>query len=158
MYLKPESTKDIVRQVCQSISNIPDNITIDIANFSDNTILCDRRRLCEVILNIMSNAFDAIIKKGPGFGGQVSINSYRMPDDVMVVIEISDNGTGIEHKKQKKIFDPFYSDKNMSHSWGLGLSYAHKILKQHGGHIRLKSTPGLGSVFYIFIPRMENER
>ena len=70
-----------------------------------------------------------------------------------MVIEISDNGIGIPGNKLKSIFDPFFSSKNSNTNWGLGLSYAKKVIKLHYGEIRITSELNKGSHFYIICPQ-----
>jgi len=69
-----------------------------------------------------------------------------------VVIEVEDNGHGIPEQVLPKIFDPFFSTKEVGEGTGLGLSIAYKIVEQHGGRITVASKVGVGTRFTIVLP------
>jgi CheY-like chemotaxis protein len=69
-----------------------------------------------------------------------------------VVLEINDDGPGIPEDVQPKIFDPFYTTKEVGTGTGLGLTVAYAIVQEHGGRIRLESHPGSGTSFYVELP------
>lgn len=95
------------------------------------------------LLNIITNAFDAVRDDG-----KVVINYYKHKDDL--VIEISDNGTGISTEHQKKIFDLYFTTKKDGN--GLGLSITQKIIAQHKGTISVTSKVNYGTTFKIILP------
>lgn len=69
------------------------------------------------------------------------------------MIEVEDNGPGMNKEIRRKIFDPFYTTKDISKGTGLGLSVSYSIIKdRHGGTMRVESTPGKGAVFIIELP------
>ena len=70
-----------------------------------------------------------------------------------IVFEIKDNANGIPRTEQKKIFDPFYTNKNTNFNWGMGLYYVRQIVKSHLGILRLESTEGVGTSFFAMLPR-----
>ncbi|WP_242844621.1 ATP-binding response regulator [Clostridium novyi] len=98
----------------------------------------------EVIINIISNAVDAIEKDG-----QIRISTVDKDD--YVVIEIEDNGVGINEGIENRIFQPFFTTKGKKGS-GLGLSIAYKIIQSIGGNIRCKSAKNKGTKFIIKLP------
>lgn len=98
----------------------------------------------EVIINIISNAVDAIEKDG-----QIRIST--VDEDGFVVMEIEDNGIGINEGIKKRIFQPFFTTKGKKGS-GLGLSIAHKIIQSIGGNISCKSAENKGTKFIIKMP------
>lgn len=104
----------------------------------------DRDYIRQVITNLMVNS----INYGRP-GGLTKVSMYDM--DKQVLIEISDNGIGIEEKHLKHLFDRFYRvDKSRSRAQGgsgLGLSIVKHILEAHGQSINVRSTPGVGSTF-----------
>jgi CheY-like chemotaxis protein len=69
-----------------------------------------------------------------------------------VVLEINDDGPGIPDEVQPKIFDPFFTTKDVGKGTGLGLTVAYAIIQEHGGRIRLESSPGAGASFYVELP------
>ncbi|MCX7817092.1 MAG: response regulator [Syntrophales bacterium] len=79
------------------------------------------------------------------------------PGDYFLVT-VRDTGIGMDEKTQERIFDPFYSIKNFSQSKGLGLSVVYGVVKAHGGNITVKSKPGEGSTFSIFLPALVDEK
>lgn len=95
------------------------------------------------LLNIVTNAFDAVSENGT-----ISINYYKMKKDF--IIEISDNGIGIKPDQQKKIFDLYYTTKKDGN--GLGLSITQKIISQHKGSISVQSKVNTGTIFKIILP------
>ena len=69
-----------------------------------------------------------------------------------VEISITDNGCGIPPEHLGRIFDPFFSTKEVGKGTGLGLAVSLGIVKEHGGNIRVRSEPGKGSAFFIWLP------
>ncbi|VUD64264.1 Sensor protein ZraS [Thalassocella blandensis] len=101
--------------------------------------------LSQVFLNILVNAAQAIDEQG-----KITISSELRNDEVIVQIE--DNGCGIEEKNLPRIYDPFFTTKDIGVGTGLGLSVSHGIISKHGGRIIASSTPGEGSIFTIYLP------
>ena len=85
--------------------------------------------------------------------GQVCLKCRN--ERLYTLIEVSDNGLGMSKSQIKKIFDPFYSSKNSNYNWGMGLYYVREVVKSHLGKMRVESTEGKGSKFYILIPKYE---
>jgi len=95
------------------------------------------------LLNIISNAFDAVTDTG-----EISINYFILKNDF--AIEITDNGIGMSSEQQKKIFDLYYTTKKDGN--GLGLSITQKIIAQHKGTISISSKVNNGTTFKIILP------
>ncbi len=100
--------------------------------------------------NILKNSLDAV-----SVGDTIHVSSYlaqglQGEKQGQVVVEISDTGIGIPENLQEKIFQPYFSNKEMG--TGLGLSIVKKIIEDHFGHIRFESTEGIGTVFWIYLP------
>ncbi len=104
-------------------------------------------QLKQVFLNLLTNAADAC--EG---GGTITIATETIGEDVVVHIE--DNGTGISPAHLPHIFEPFFTTKSELKGTGLGLSVSYGIIKKHGGQIDVKSEPGKGSMFSVFLPVM----
>jgi two-component system cell cycle sensor histidine kinase/response regulator CckA len=115
----------------------------------------------QVIVNLAVNARDAMPD-----GGKLTVrtsnvtateavrfNHKGMPAADYVLVEVSDTGTGIPAEIIDKIFDPFFSTKEVGKGTGLGLSTVYGIVKQTGGFVYPESEPGRGTTFRIFLPR-----
>lgn len=109
---------------------------------SNSKIYCVEHEIREVIINLLSNAMDAMEQ-----GGTLTIKTYD--EDDKVVIEISDTGPGISDEVREQIFEPFYSTKGVNGT-GLGLSIVRDIINAHEGNIKLKSEIGKGSTFKLY--------
>lgn len=120
-------------------------------------IWIDADLIKQVIMNMLVNAQHAIEHEG-----SITVRSRRCPQPrspepgmapvPMVEIAIIDTGCGIPEKNLKRIFDPFFTSKEVGKGTGLGLSVSHGIVKAHGGTIEVESTVGKGSVFRIYLP------
>lgn len=108
-------------------------------------ILGDDPGLRQVFMNLCTNARDAM----PG-GGLLRIRAVREEDRISV--EVSDTGVGMEPETRKSCFDPFFTTKEVNAGTGLGLSTSYGIIKNHGGGIRVQSTPGEGTTFQVVLP------
>ncbi len=119
----------------------------------------------QVIVNLAVNARDAMADGGKLTVRTANVNSeestqlaYKgMPAAEYVRIDISDTGTGIPPEIIDKIFEPFFSTKEVGKGTGLGLSTVYGIVKQTGGFIYVDSEPGKGTTFHIFLPRHHPE-
>jgi two-component system NtrC family sensor kinase len=111
----------------------------------------------QVVMNMLVNAQHAIEHEG-----SITVRTRRCPQPrspelgmqpvPMVEISIIDTGCGIPEKNLKRIFDPFFTSKEVGKGTGLGLSVSHGIVKAHGGSIEVESTVGKGSTFRIYLP------
>jgi signal transduction histidine kinase len=150
MFLKPTPVRDIYREAIDKFGDNGMMQRLRTKTLEDADVLADKPYLIQAICNLLSNAFDAIQAKYGGDGGNVDFNVYR--DGEMVVLEIRDDGIGIERGARKNIFEPFFTTKNTNNNWGLGLSYVQQTVKAHYGYVRFESTAGEGTVFYVFLP------
>ena len=102
-------------------------------------------KLQQVFMNLILNARDAMTH-----GGRLEISIDC--DDQVTVITFRDNGMGISPENLSKIYDPFFTTKQIGQGTGLGLAVSFGIIQDHGGHINVESQQGKGAVFYISIP------
>ncbi len=112
-------------------------------------IQADPDQMQQVFLNILKNAFDAIIEKGKPEG---TITLKTSSDDKKIFMSISDTGTGISPENITRIFEPFFTTKPLGKGTGLGLSISYGIIKSHGGDILVRSNTGEGTTFTIELP------
>ncbi len=108
-------------------------------------IHCEKGKIGQVLLNLMVNASQAIIGEG-----EITIRSRTA--DGMAIVDVIDNGEGIDAETRDKIFDPFFTTKPVGEGTGLGLSICFNILQEHNGTISVESTVGEGSAFSIKLP------
>ncbi|HEY2932852.1 MAG TPA: ATP-binding protein [Acidobacteriota bacterium] len=102
-------------------------------------------KLQQVFMNLLMNAKDAMPE-----GGRIEIRTAREENGISV--RIRDTGTGIARDHIKKIYDPFFTTKEVGSGTGLGLSISYGIIQEHSGNIRVESEPGKGTEFTLQFP------
>jgi len=117
----------------------------------------DADQIKQVVMNILVNAQQAIDQKGTitvrtGLAPEPMRADPNSPPARMVEITISDTGCGIPEKNLERIFDPFFTSKEIGKGTGLGLSVSHNIVRAHGGLIEVDSTVGEGTTFRVYLP------
>lgn len=156
-----------VMQLCRA--SIPANITITSCIDKDcRMVSVDPTQIHQIMMNLITNAYHAVEHTG----GTIHIeltetettlfeakNAADNPAPVTgryACIAISDTGTGIDKKMIDRIFEPYFTTKELGKGTGLGLSVVHGIVKEHGGDIRVYSEVGKGTVFHVYLPLIEN--
>jgi len=114
-------------------------------------ILGDNSQLQQVFMNVIMNAVQAMKEIGV-----LTITTSHDKKDDMVVIEISDTGCGIPEKLINRIYDPFFTTKEVGEGTGLGLAIAYGIVTRHHGRMTVKSKVDEGTTFTIQIPVVES--
>jgi PAS domain S-box-containing protein len=110
-------------------------------------IIVDIQKMKQVFMNLLMNAIQAIEQEG-----DITVRTTFRRKGNVVAIEVEDTGYGISESYINKIFDPFFTTKTAEKGTGLGLAVIYGIVKQHGGEIEVKSSPGNGSIFTILLP------
>jgi len=110
--------------------------------------MTDFRQLQQVFLNLITNAEQAL-KQAHG-RGTITIRTQK--SDGVIKISVTDDGPGIPADVLSRIFEPFYTTKDVGKGTGLGLSICHGIIQEHGGQIRVESTEGSGATFTVEMP------
>ena len=113
-------------------------------------VFADPHHLKQVLLNLIVNAEQAMLAMN-GRGTLVA-RTWHDAERELVVLEINDDGPGVPEEVQGKIFDPFFTTKGVGQGTGLGLTVAYAIVQEHGGRIRVASTPGHGASFFVEFP------
>jgi two-component system NtrC family sensor kinase len=108
---------------------------------------CDANQIQQVFLNLLINAAEAMPE-----GGTIRIHVHAEDEGRQVVAEVSDTGTGIPPEHLGRIFDPFFTSKEVGKGTGLGLSVSYGIVRRHHGTISVRSEVGKGTTFRITIP------
>ncbi|MCH7736291.1 MAG: PAS domain S-box protein [Chloroflexi bacterium] len=110
--------------------------------------LVDRHQMSQVIVNILNNAEQALVSHKNG--GEITIKTYSTPE--AVVLEIRDDGPGVDPELIGRVFEPFFTTKGAGEGTGLGLSICYGIVQQHGGEMWATTQIDVGSSFYVQLP------
>lgn len=156
---------EIISRVHQLLLRlISEDIRLDINLAPQSlTIMADSGQLEQVLMNLATNARDAM-----SHGGSIVISTETIVLDNYFVLArgfgrpgryalltFSDSGDGMEPDIVKHIFEPFYTTKELGKGTGLGLSIVYGIIKKHNGYILCRSTIGLGTIFQIYLPLLD---
>lgn len=112
--------------------------------------LIDENQITQVLLNIMTNAEQAMTRRVAAPRVDVELSADEAAGKIS--ISVTDNGPGIEPELLNRIFDPFFTTKEVGKGTGLGLSICYGIVKRHDGDIWAESVPGTGTTFHVEIP------
>lgn len=159
------AVQSLVTEVATLLKSIlPSSVAITLKSGAELLyVLVDPVRLHQLIMNLCINARDAMEGKGEI---KITIEALQV-DELLcsscvkhfsgdyVKIAVSDTGSGIDPAILAKIFDPFFTTKEVGRGTGMGLAVVHGIVHQHEGHIIVTSTPGSGSCFDLYLPRIE---
>jgi PAS domain S-box-containing protein len=149
-------------------SSMPSTITIkeDINIDSASCILADPTQIHQMVMNICTNAYQAMEENGgilsvsvqeTFLDKQVLGNHADVAPGEFIKFSFTDNGPGIPPAIQEKIFDPFFTTKETGKGTGMGLSITHGIVKSYGGFITCNSRLGEGTVFDIYLPTLKKD-
>jgi len=158
--VKPVNLNKLVEETGDTFGRTKKEITIHRELAEDLfAIEADQGKIEQVLLNLYINAADAM----PG-GGRLILKTINISHEDMkgmqcdpktenyVLLSVTDTGIGMEKKTMKRIFDLFFTTKEMGRGTGLGLASAYGIIKSHGGYIDVESEKGHGSTFKIYLP------
>lgn len=163
--LKPLNLSEIVMRVKNLASGFMDErIKLEIElTAGDLTVTADSNQIEQVLINLMTNARDAMPQ-----GGRLTITTDRVEigEDFKkehgfgipgkyALIAVSDTGAGMSEGIKEKIFEPFFTTKEVGKGTGLGLSIVYGIVQQHNGYIDVDTRPGKGTTVKIYIPTVE---
>lgn len=112
-------------------------------------ISADAHQLQQVFLNLILNAEQAIL--GSGRGSQIVARTARGTTPDMVIVQVVDDGPGIPAENVARVFEPFYTTKEVGQGTGLGLSVSYGIVQEHGGRLTVESRPG-ATTFTVELP------
>lgn len=143
-----------VNSAMRFTASIRENVKIKIDVPEQLVVLGSQSHIVQVLINLITNAFKAV--EGKEYP-QVTIRSAiegggAVDEPIRANVTIRDNGAGIEKDKLPRIFEPFYTTRDVGEGLGMGLSICHTIIKNHGGDIRVNSKPGEYSEFTFDLP------
>lgn len=159
---KPAELNDIVRQVQTFLGRIiGEDVHLKlVTNAPEIKVRVDRSQIEQVLMNLATNARDAMPK-----GGLLIIETDIQEISLLpnrtaslhspgryAVVSVSDNGTGMEQATLSHIFEPFFTTKEVGKGTGLGMAIVHGVINQHNGFINVYSEPGQGTTFKIYLP------
>jgi len=159
----PVHIQSIVKEAMKLIrASIPASIEFKLRfNAQYCNILADPSHVHQVIMNLATNAYHAMQEKGGTLSlslKKTALMNHTISDlkaGLYVELEMSDTGQGILPEIKDKIFDPYFTTKELGKGTGLGLSVVHGIVKSYGGAITVDSQVGKGSTFRIYFPMID---
>jgi PAS domain S-box-containing protein len=164
---KPAQVNKIIENVEKLLRRlIGEDVELEVALAAEDlTVMADSGQIEQVLVNLATNARDAMSDGGRLTirtesavldGEFVKMHGYGNPGRYACV-SVTDTGTGMDKQTRERIFEPFYTTKEVGKGTGLGLSIAYGIVKQHNGHITCYSEPGNGATFKIYLPLIKRE-
>jgi PAS domain S-box-containing protein len=148
------------------VRTIPENVSISFDSKPGRySVMADLTKMQQVLTNLAVNARDSMTE-----GGMMWITLSRLnlgPEDRppfpgitsgdWTVLTVADSGHGIPEEALPHIFEPFYTTKDMGMGTGLGLSQVYGIVRQHGGYVDVRTEPGKGSAFVVYLPSAKKD-
>jgi len=164
---QPISLFSLVKEALKLIrSTIPANIEIKEALNSKAMVWADSTQMHQIIMNLCTNASHSMADRGGVL--TIGLDDFAIPGNEKpqgidlapgkyIKFEVTDTGSGIDPGIKEKIFNPYFTTKEISKGTGLGLAVVDGILKKHKGFIELKTQLGLGTTFQIYLPAFEKK-
>ncbi|MBU2552575.1 MAG: cache domain-containing protein [Proteobacteria bacterium] len=165
--LGPLDVRPIIKESLKFLrSSLPSTIDIQAKIEADRTsVLADATQVQQVLINLCTNAAHAMRHKGGNLLvglRNLTIESgpeaekIELPPGSYLVLSVEDTGLGMDRATIQRIFEPYFTTKEVGEGTGLGLAVVHGIVKSHQGTIRVYSEPGVGSVFNVYLPLLED--
>lgn len=151
---------EMLRSSMQPTIEIRENIEAD-----SSIIIADPTHIHQILVNLCTNASHAIGNKGGVL--EVSLSDVEIESNIVtdfgtlqqgsyVKLTVQDAGCGMDREVMERIFEPFYTTKDVNEGTGMGLSVVHGIVESYGGLITVDSEPGGGTTFNVFFPRIKS--
>ena len=142
-------------------ASLPSNIEIKFqAGRGSLRVVADPVQVHQIIINLATNAFHAIGDEGGSIGihlDEVDVREemaleLHVPEGPYVCIAVVDSGHGVDPEIASRIFEPYYTTKEVGKGTGMGLAVVHGIVLNHGGAVHLESQRGMGATFRVYLP------
>lgn len=161
----PVILAEIIKEAVKLLrASIPTTISLEQNLDSEASVLVDPTQLHQIIMNLCTNAYHAMQDEG----GTLTINLTKVELDdhafcserklspgSYLKFEVSDTGSGMDHEIVEKVFEPYFTTKNMRKGTGLGLAVVHGIVTSNHGHIGVASELNIGTTFTIYLPETD---
>jgi len=163
---KPLQPHLVVKEALKLLrASLPSTIEIrEKISSSCGAVMADPTQLHQIIMNLCTNAYQAMREKGGVMGVSLmsttigeedsKVISAELAPGEYVLLEVSDTGCGMDRTTLARIFEPYFTTKATGEGTGLGLSVVHGIVKSHKGQITAYSEPGQGTNFHVYLPRL----
>ena len=164
---RPENLNEVIERVGKLLLRlIGEDVELKMSlTDEDVTVLADSGQIEQILMNLATNARDAMPE-----GGMLSIRTelmeldnkfirahgYEVQPGAYAVFSVADTGLGMDENTKKRIFEPFYTTKEVGKGTGLGLSMIYGIVRQHNGYVNVYSEPGKGTIFRIYLPKVKS--
>jgi len=156
--LDPVPVAEVVTPALRFLSNEwRDKVQIEQKFAEDQTLLANKNRVIQVVVNLLQNSLDALKAKTFSTGEKPTIWIEGRVENGHSILSVRDNGTGIDPNHLGKIFDPFFTTKDVGEGMGLGLSICYSIMQEYGGKISAKTEPGKFCEFTLEFPAKTNQ-
>ena len=164
--IKPLRLTPVIKESMEMLRHVVPTSVEFAQRISDDpcNILGDAAQINQIVMNMVTNAAHAMSEEGGLL--EVTLEKIVLPEETPcfdfilppgphIRLKVRDTGKGIEPKILARIFDPYYTTKEVGKGTGMGLSVVHGIVKGHDGGIRVESESGEGTVFEIYFPALE---
>ncbi len=167
---KPLLLKSFIKEMGKLLERaLPEtiNVRVEYAAQDDYAVKADPTRLQQALLNLAFNARDAMQGRSPA---RLELRLERVIGPITchicgkvgegqewIALRVSDTGTGIPPQVLPHLFEPFFTTKPAGQGTGMGLAQVYGIIKQHGGHLDVKTQEGVGSTFTLYLPAYHEE-
>lgn len=149
------SIASVVDSARRFTSHDSENVDIVLELNGNDSVIGSQGHIIQILVNLINNAIKACEASDRDVRGEVRIVSENQGDRVLLMVK--DNGIGMDEVTLTKVFDPFFTTRDVGDGMGLGLSICHTIMKNHGGQIKVSSELGVGTVFTLDLPtKLEN--
>lgn len=150
--LSPTDLGETIAMAIDALSNSADGLATPVAQEIGEAlppVMADAHQLAQVVINLVTNADQAI--RASGRGGRITVSAGKTNDGRAVWFSVTDDGPGIPETIRNRIFEPLFTTKQVGEGTGIGLAFCHRVITAHSGTIRLEDAAP-GARFVITLP------